>query len=139
MSVMTAAAGSYRLMNAVSDAVTGDIPLLLSGAAAGCGLFFSYGTGRTVSAVTAAVLPGLCLLLFSLFTGGGIGAGDGVVVSVLGLFEEADILLAECAAGLLAAAFAAFLMLASGRKKTEAFPLVPFLAGGFIAVHLLQR
>ena len=138
MSVMTAAAGIYLFMNAVSDAVTGDIPLLLSGAAAGCGLFFSYETGRTVPSVAAALLPGLFFLLLSLFTGGGIGAGDGVVVSVLGLFEEADILLAECAAGLLAAAFAAFLMLASGRKKTETFPLVPFLAGGFTAVHLLR-
>ncbi|MBP3877816.1 MAG: prepilin peptidase [Lachnospiraceae bacterium] len=135
--MMTAAAGIYLFWNAVSDIRTREIPLALSGLFALAGLIMCAYQGRPLPSVAASVMPGLLLLVGSLLSDGALGAGDGIAVAVLGLFENADMLAADCAAGFLAAGFGAFLMLASGRKGGASLPFLPFLAAGFAAVHIV--
>ena len=123
------------LVNAASDLRRGEILLsftvgiLLAGV---CRQLVPYLSGQEIRPVPAgtgllsALVPGIVLLLFSLASAGGIGAGDGLSVLAAGFWTSAEPLICTCLAALVMVPAAAGLSLLIGRPRKE-WPFMPFL------------
>ena len=126
----------------VFDCRSKHIPLLpcLLFAAEGCLLYIpdSLPLKGVLLQAGAALLPGLCLLLLSRLTRGGIGSGDGLTVLVLGLYLRLSALLSVLSFSLLfAAGFAAVMLMTGKMRRMDRFPFLPFLLAGFTAYEVL--
>lgn len=81
------------------------------------------------------IIPGACLLAFSLFSGEAIGYGDGVLVLTMGILFGAGTAFGVFWLGLLCAAgFSIFQLIQKKCKKTSTYPFAPFLFLAWIVV-----
>ena len=122
---------------AVQDLLHRTVPLkpALVFAAAGIILAILHPRGSFVS-YALSLLPGLFVFASCCVSRGGIGAGDGLAVTILGLFLSLpEVLLVLMSGFLLAAVFAAFLFIRK-RCSSAAFPFLPFLVPGVLYVLL---
>ena len=86
------------------------------------------------AAVLLGILPGLILCAVGVLSRGTIGLGDGILVTMIGLYIGNNRTVVMMAWAFFAAFFwSIFLLLVQKRKRQEAFPFVPFLALGWIA------
>ena len=81
-----------------------------------------------------SVLPGLFLLSLVPATRGGIGAGDGLLMLAVGTVLPVEEVLGALIIGLFLASFYAGSLLLRRRGRNTAFPLVPFLHLGYLAL-----
>ena len=82
-------------------------------------------------------LPGLALFVISWVTGGAIGAGDGVIVTVMGIFAGLWNCLLLLFWALAAAAVIGCGMMAVGKwGRKKQLPFVPFLWAAYMGVML---
>jgi len=83
-----------------------------------------------------SVIPGLISLTVTLFTGGQIGAGDGILICLLGiLYPLTDVCTILSFALLFSAIYSGLLLLRRHRGKEE-YAFVPFMLAG-LAVYVL--
>lgn len=82
-------------------------------------------------------LPGITLLALSWITGGAIGAGDGLIVAVMGMldgFQKSLLVLFWAMAGV---SIMGGVMIAAGRwGRKKKVPFVPFLLTAYVGVML---
>ncbi len=84
-----------------------------------------------------SLAPGLLLTAFATISRGRFGTGDGIVITVMGLFlEMPGMLVSLAAAFLLSACFSAGVIMISIRRSlrragSKSFPFLPFLLAGF--------
>lgn len=88
------------------------------------------------------LLPGALLLAGAFLSRGRIGTGDGMTFMVCGLFVETEKVIGLMAGSFLAAAVAAGVLLAAGRKsRKEAFAFLPCVfvtAAIWLTIHLAE-
>ena len=97
--------------------------LFAAGFLAGC--IFAAAAERTLTSVLLALIPGLLLLLLSVLTEGGVGAGDGLFyASLAGFLDPRDSFLILLASVFLAGLAALFLYAIKRDRKAS----IPFLA-----------
>lgn len=87
--------------------------------------------GFTIVDVILSLLPGVVFFFYSLAAGGKMGAGDALIIMAVGL--GAGILpaiTAICISFMLAAVFAAALVIIFKKGKSFRIPFVPFIAAG---------
>ena len=123
--------------NAICDLRRREISLMYSAAFAGIGICMSVMHGRRPAELLYSVIPGLILMLFSVITRGGIGFGDGIVVSVMGLFLNWQETAAVCGIGLMLSATGAGIWFAIRRRRKDTLPFLPFLLAGYVTAMLL--
>lgn len=85
------------------------------------------------------LLPGIFLILISIFSQGKIGLGDGIIVITLGLFWNKYQMLFVLMCGFLLAGFwgVLLILLKKATQKTE-LPFLPFLTIAYILSLLLS-
>lgn len=123
--------------NAVCDLRRREISLLYSAAFAAIGICLSVMHGRGPAELLFSVIPGLVLMLFSVITRGGIGFGDGIAVSVMGLFLSWQETVAVCGIGFMLSAIGAGIWFAIRRRSKDTLPFLPFLLAGYVTTMLL--
>ncbi len=85
------------------------------------------------------MIPGTVLLILSLISGGRIGAGDGMVIIISGLFIGLRDTLLLLRYGMLGAfSWSAVLMLTERKKADYEIPFVPFLLAAFVFILVLR-
>lgn len=85
--------------------------------------------------VVYCVIPGICSLLLSWGTKNRIGAGDGLLLLVLGLYLNREEVFAVSICAIMLAGLAALLLLCLFRKpKDYEIPFVPILMTSFIII-----
>ena len=129
-------AGFYLGICALTDIRTRRISVLLSIVAALVGASLAIYSRRAPQEVLLGVLPGLLKMALSWLTRGAVGIGDGIVITVAGLFLEPGQLLGAWLAGSFFAAVAAGILFIRTRKGKNEIPYVPFLLAGYLAAML---
>lgn len=91
-------------------------------------------SGATLAELLLGLLPGVFLLLLSVFSQGGIGIGDGLLLLVIGLGNglETTILILWIAFFTGGVYAASLLLLKKAGRKTS-FPFLPFLLLGYLS------
>ncbi len=110
------------------------IRLFFAGAMAALGAAERLMTGEMTPGAALPLLPGLALSALGILSRGAVGAGDGILLTVCGIFLGP--VQTAAAAGLSFAASAVFsgVLLAKGGRGSDRFPFAPFLAAGVLAV-----
>lgn len=137
MTIWMEKAGGVILLlgNSLVDIKLKRISLVFTGAMAVIGAVLCFFREGGFSGLLPALLPGLFFILLSVSSRGGIGMGDGIVLTAAGFFRTWEELLAIIfLAVFLAGAYAAVLFLMR-RQGEERFAFVPFL---FLADVLLK-
>ncbi len=140
--LMPAAGAVYVLVCAVCDIRSRRInskgAICVGGLALLCNLWLMQLQERTIWDLGAALLPGVFLILVSLFTREKIGYGDGVCIVVLGLFAGAQITFCTMlTAMLLSALWSALLLILGKAGRDTRIPWLPFAAAGYCLVGLV--
>lgn len=89
----------------------------------------------SVASHILGILPGLLLLMISYITRGQIGIGDGLILSITGIYLGPEKNIAVLAYGLFCAALFSIILLSfqlASRKKT--IPFIPFILIGYLGV-----
>ena len=112
-----------RLVDGSILSLFGLLDLLLNLTSQGMGLY----------PVAIGIVPGLGLLMLNKLTKGAIGAGDGIVILVTGIFLGfwGTFRLLTISTGM-AAVFAAILMIVLKKGKSKEIPFVPFVFVSFL-------
>lgn len=111
-------AGIYLGICALTDIRTRRISVLLSIVAALVGASLAIYSRRAPQEVLLGVLPGLLMMALSWLTRGAVGIGDGIVITVAGLFLEPGQLLGAWLAGsFLRQSRRAFFLSAQGKER----------------------
>lgn len=110
------------------------IHIILIGAGCLCILLYSF-VLADVSIISrlAGLSLGIFMLLINLITRGQIGAGDGLIVSIMGMglgFSQMAFILANSLFGSAVFAIGLIIFRKAGRKR--AIPFIPFLLIGYI-------
>lgn len=88
---------------------------------------------QTIGSILMGMMVGIGLLLLSLLSRGRIGAGDGVLLIVTGVYLGLQKNLALLFYALLiCGCFALFLLLTRRKRRQDAIPFVPFLLIAYI-------
>lgn len=96
------------------------------------GIVLSVMGGRGVSDVLMALVPGIALTAVSLVSGGAVGAGDGLVLMIAGLFTDLRSVLICGALSSMFSAFAAAVLFLQKKAKKVSVPFVPCLLLGML-------
>ena len=131
-------AGIYLVICALTDIRTRRISVPLSIAAALTGTGFAIYSRCAPQEIMIRVLPGFLILALSWLTRGAVGAGDGIVIAVVGLFLDPGQLLGTWLAGSFFAAVAAGILFIRTRQGKREIPYVPFLLAGYLAALLIR-
>jgi len=92
------------------------------------------------AACLAGSVPGICLMLFSFATGGGIGLGDGLLLAVVGLLTGLEESLWVLLGALLLSSALSLGMLVQGKwNRKHTVPFVPFLLAAYVGVIVCQK
>lgn len=96
------------------------------------GFLLSVHTKRSCLDVCMALLPGVSMLIVGWISKESIGYGDGILISILGLFYTWEVLLEICFLSFLCSAGAALVLLVVLKKRgKDTIPFVPFLMLGW--------
>lgn len=134
MSIMEICLGALLLICAITDLKTKEISMriLLIFGALGI-IIFILGNQNSVAEELVGVLVGIGVLLICRVTGGKIGAGDGFLIVVTGIFlggmRNVELLMGGF---LLAALWALILVIFRKVNWKKELPFVPFLFLSFI-------
>ena len=132
--IMTAMTGIWLLLCSWQDFRKKKIHIALIGIGGFCILIYSILSGDLAFSNRIAGLSlGLILLLLNPVTGGQIGIGDGLIVSILGIglgFNQLAFILAYSLFGAAVLAVGLILFRKAGRKFT--MPFIPFLFLGYL-------
>lgn len=91
------------------------------------------------AAVLLGILPGLIVCAVGVLSRGAIGLGDGILVTIVGLYIGNNRTVMMLAWAFLAAfCWSVFLLLVRKKKRQEAFPFVPFLALGWVTALFMM-
>ena len=94
---------------------------------------------RILTVALLGALPGFAMTSLS-FMSDKIGKGDGVVMIMVGLFEDCSfVTLASCAGCILLALCSGLLLAFRKVGKNTPMPFVPFLTGAILILMILQR
>lgn len=112
------------------------VPLALTGIPAGL-IYAAYGRKDLPCGMLLSILPGIVSFALTLLTRGGIGAGDGLILCILGIYYllRDMVVILSVALGL-SAVYGSVLFLRHHRGG-EAYAFVPFLMAGVAAVELI--
>lgn len=120
------------------------VPAAILGAGIILGVFSVFfrmtenGIWKTAAEVIPAVIPGLFLLMLSVLTEKKVGAGDGIILLILGVLEGIEkVILVFCAGLFLQSLFAVGLLLAKKANKQTCIPFIPFLMAARILLYIL--
>ncbi len=118
-----------------------EISLWLLGAAAGIGLIVL--ASQTFSGwmdLSFRLLPGAALLLIAVLSKGKVGAGDGMVFLMIGLYCSLGQVLGLMAGSFLVSGVVAVVLTVIKRKeKTDTFPFVPCIFAVCLTWFVLHR
>lgn len=93
---------------------------------------------RSVAEIFLGVGVGLAICLLSRCTGGSIGAGDGLILTVTGIFLGGSANVELLMTGLLYAAVFSLGILIFGKKnRRQEIPFVPFLFLGYLTMIVI--
>lgn len=132
------AAGALLLVNCLPDIRRREIYFLPTLAAGAAGVIWQFAAGGgELHDVLTGLIPGAAVLLLSFLTGGGIGAGDGIVLCAvsawIGIWNVIQILgLALTGSFLVSIRF-----FVAGQRKKE-LPFLPFLMTGFVLWKIFE-
>lgn len=108
------------------------IPLQVSFIGGMIGVLLSILTGRDIWDVILAVVPGFSLLIIGKVSKESIGYGDGIIISILGLYYSLEEVWEICFCAFLFSAGIALVLLVLWKKKgNETIPFIPFLLLGW--------
>lgn len=102
----------YMFISAVQDIRYRTISLKLSLLFAICGAVCCIAKQSEISDIIKALIPGICILLLSLISGGCVGIGDAVFVMVCGFYMKPEHVLLAALTGWTACAAAALVIAA---------------------------
>ena len=108
--------------------------LLLPAGLFGIGVQLCLG-GLSVTEMVCATLPGVACLLLSLVTKGSIGAGDGMVLIMTGIFlgfwENLNLLVCSL---MLSGILALFLLVLKKKRRNDRLPMLPFVLVAYVGM-----
>ena len=103
----------------------------------GCAGCMLHMAGGQFMSILIGCLPGLALLGISWVTRGSVGMGDGVIVTVMGIFGGFGNSLLSLFWALTAAAVIGCVMMIAGKwGRKKQIPFVPFLLAAYMGVML---
>lgn len=130
---------SLLIIGAIMDLRYKKVHIALTAVYFAIGVIFNICTGgQAFGSIVGGVFIGILLLLISIITKGKVGIGDGLIVSVLGLFLGFwDNLLLLMTSLFLSAIFAVLLIVIKREDRSYQIPFIPFLLVGFIGELIL--
>lgn len=94
---------------------------------------------RSIYEMLSGVLAGVCILLFGRLTNGGIGAGDGILFMLTGLYlglpENITLMLLSFT---LAGVYGLCQVVIKNKSQNEKIPFAPFLFLGYFLMLVLR-
>lgn len=128
----------FLVGNAVRDIKRHEIsvPLTAAGAIMGVPAAFFIRDDRPFG-ILLSIAPGLVSLLLTLLTRGSIGAGDGLILLVLGFYYSLEEIAGILFSALLLSAVMSVVLLVRHHRGTEKFALVPFFVAGLLILKIL--
>ncbi|HAE44479.1 MAG TPA: prepilin peptidase [Lachnospiraceae bacterium] len=112
------------------------LPFTVAGAITGILAAFFIRDDRPLG-ILLSTAPGLVSLLLTLLTRGSIGAGDGIILLILGLCYPPEEIAGILFSALLLAAVMSAILLVRRHRGTEKFAFVPFFMAGFLIFRIL--
>ena len=114
-----------------------EIPVWIPAVGFFTGLLWQIGKGNLLNSLWG-ILPGVLFLLLSKWGKEAVGAGDGLMLIALGIWEELPLLCGQLLGAFFLAALWGILMmiLRKGRLKKR-YPFLPFLFLGYVGGMLL--
>lgn len=130
---------SLLIIGAIMDLKYKKIHIAFTAAYFAVGIIFNILTdGHSLGSVIGGVIIGIILVLISIVTRGKVGIGDGLMVSVLGLYLGFwDNLFLLMTSLFLSAIFAVLLIIIKKEDRSYQIPFIPFLLIGFIGELIL--
>lgn len=95
---------------------------------------------RPLGEILTAMMPGILILVLSAAVSGSIGEGDGMLLTITGIFLEVSFVLSMLTVAVfLSAGYALFLYVIRKKSRKYEMPFIPFLLIAFIGVILSER
>lgn len=95
---------------------------------------------RPLGEILTAMIPGILIFVLSSAVSGSIGEGDGMLLTITGIFLEVSFVLSMLTVAVfLSAGYALFLYIVRKKSRKYEMPFIPFLLIAFIGVILSER
>lgn len=95
---------------------------------------------RPMGEILAAMMPGILILVLSAAVSGSIGEGDGMLLTITGIFLEVSFVLSMLTVAVfLSAGYALFLYVIRKKGRKYEMPFIPFILIAFVVVILSER
>ena len=121
------------LIQSVWDIKSKRLPIWITGVGALVGILLWFLRGSYELSQFVAMIPGILCIVFAKVSKEAIGYGDGLLLSMMGIYLEFSVMLGVCLwAFILAGFLALFLLVMKKKKGKQEIPFVPFLFIGFL-------
>lgn len=128
----------YLIICTVSDIKTKKISLKLSFVFLFLGLFiYLFFIKADAIILLYNLMPGICLLLVSLFTKGAVGCGDAVILMIMSFYIPSASVLIILFFSLLAASVISVILMIKKYSRKYALPFAPFITLGYTIFLLI--
>jgi len=128
----------YLILCTISDIKTKKINLKLSLVFLLLGFFiYPFFIKSDIKILLYNLLPGICILLVSLFTKGAIGAGDAVILIIMSFYMPSASILIILFFSLLMASVIAVTLIIKKYSRKYALPFAPFITLGYTIFLLI--
>lgn len=128
----------YLIICTVSDIKTKKISLKLSFVFLFLGPFiYLFFIKADVIILLYNLIPGICLLLVSLFTKGAVGGGDAVILMIMSFYIPSASVLVILFFSLLAASVVSVILMIKKYSRKYALPFAPFITLGYTIFLLI--
>ncbi len=126
-------------MNSYLDIRKKQISLGLTAVYGAVGLVYILLDDQQLIVALLGIIPGVMMLCIGKMSGGALGAGDGLIVLVSGMYMGIWKTIEFIARALLmAAVWAGFLMAGKKKGRQACFPFVPFLLVSYVVSCLIR-
>ena len=129
----------YLIICTVTDMKTKKISLKI------CLVFFLLGFLINIFLFKTAVpillynlIPGICLLFFSILTKGAVGCGDALILIIMSFYMQSVSILMILFLSLLAASVFSIVLIIKKYSRKYSLPFAPFITLGYTIFLLLQ-
>lgn len=92
----------------------------------------------TVSILLYNLIPGICLLFFSILTKGSIGCGDALILIIMSFYMRFPSILIILFLSLLSASAFSIILIIKKYSRKYSLPFAPFITFGYTIFLLLQ-
>lgn len=133
-------AGIFLLVQAIMDKREMKVSVILSVVAGTLGIVIRIICSESITGILLSVLVGVLFISLSFVTRQGIGLGDGIVLSAVGLLLGLRECLIISMSGCVYACIYAIVLLVIKKKEYKfSFAFIPFITLGYVTLMALEK